>query len=249
MAFLKIFKQSFIDSLARQISEGRGFDLYKSDEPIVFEESDVLWNNKVVVPENMALIMPDSHGKHDFKNAKNVFDSLKNLDPTMASDPRLWTYLSHVTFSEYMNKRWPVSKAKNGKTDEYILKHWFIRNLNARSLIDNGIAVLWWGAYMTYDENREDKYELTRELFSMLDYTRTLLTGSLGRDKKYLHAFLEYSIENKDFFKNHKQNKARSFMRKMNFVAGYKAITSLSIDEIKNNISKYKETVGSEFTN
>lgn len=247
MAFLKVFRQNYIDSLIRQLSGGRGYELYDLGEPIPFEETDVLTNNKITILEDVALNIPDENKKYDFENAVLIYEYLKDLDPTIASDTRLWTYLSHVPFWDYTKKRWPTRDSGAHNTGEHILTHWFIRDLNARSIADHGIARLWWGAYMTYDENREDKYELTRELFSMLDYTRTLFEGSLGRNKNFFHAFLEYTIENKDLFKKYKEGKIRSFMRKMNFVAGYNAITSLSIEEIKKNISKYEDKVIVEY--
>ncbi len=247
MAFLKVFKQSFLDILVAQLSKGRGVELYDLDSPIPYEDDDVLTNYKINVPEEISLRIRKDRENFDFENAVLIHEYLMGLDPTTASDPRLWAYLSHVTFWKYMKNRWPVKESGSDSRNEHILKHWFIRNLSARGLVDNGIAVLWWGAYMTYDENRADKYELTRELFSMLDYTRTLITGSLGRDKKFLHAFLQYSIDNKEFFKKYKADKSRSFMRKMNFVAGYKAIGSQSEEEIMVNISKYKDKVSAEY--
>ena len=97
---------------------------------------------------------------------------------------------------------------------------------------------------MTYDEGRKDPYELTKELFSMLDYTRTLIPGIQGRNKNFSWALLEFVLENEKIFSNYKENKIRFLMRKLNYVGGYKSLSSISKDEIKILFSNYTNELG-----
>ncbi len=101
--------------------------------------------------------------------------------------------------------------------------------------------MLWWNVYLTYDERRKNPYELTEELFSMLDYTRHLLPGIQGRNRKFVIALLEFVIENPVVFDKYKEAKVRFVMRKANYLAGYKSFTALEKDDIKMILKKYKD--------
>jgi hypothetical protein len=241
MAFLTVFKSGYVDALIYQLSRGSGAELFESDSTPPFEDADVLPPNRnVILADDIELKMPENNNNYDFENAVKVYEYLEKINTTQASDHRLWTYLSNRTFWDYMRKRWPVPAGTNTEKTKHILGYWFLPRLSATGLSRHGISWLWWCVYMTVDETREDKYELTKEMFSMLDYTRTLLQGSLGRDKNFFKAILSYVIENEDLFKSKKQDKIRYLMRKLNFMASYKSYSTLSDDEIKGCISKYR---------
>ena len=42
----------------------------------------------------------------DAENAKLIHDSLRNLTPAQAIDERIWVYLTHEVYPEYMAARW-----------------------------------------------------------------------------------------------------------------------------------------------
>lgn len=175
----------------------------------------------------------------DFENARMLYEMLKEINPTLASDQRIWAWLAHVPFMEYMAKRWPVGEQPKEKRVGYIVGHWFVKTQASTSYMRHGIAMLWWGAYSTYSPERSDPFELTKEFFSMQDYTRTLF-GSLGRSDKFRRALLEYVVENPDLFNTHKEARVRFLMRRLNYTGGYKIIPDLSVAEIKKLINQYK---------
>src|SRR5258708_31900106 len=51
------------------------------------------------------------------------------------------------------------------------------------SLMNNDISRLWWVVFLTKIKNAKDPYVLTKEVFSMLDYTTHLLPGTQGRNE------------------------------------------------------------------
>lgn len=238
----KIFTQNFIHKLRRQLAVNKGLDLYSAKE-FKFEAVDVLVNPRIQVLDSTDLIMSKGKENFDFENAKIIFEIYKNLTPTQATDTRMWTYLAHVSCWDYMRKRFPVEKQPNKKRGEYILEHWFIDGVSPRNLVRHGISLLWWGAYLTYDPDREDPYELTRELFSMLDYTRTLVPGTQGRNKNFSHALLEFVRENGDLFSQYKEGRVRFLMIQANYLGGYKILPDLSKEEIKNIFKKYTKEI------
>lgn len=189
------------------------------------------------------LKIPEKGKNYDFENSKILYEAYKELSPVQATDIRLWVYLAHGPYWEYMRARRPVEKQPIKKRGDYILMHWFVKHVSATYLLRQDISLLWWVSYLTYDEKRSDPYELTKEAFSMLDYTRFLLPGTQGRNSNFTHALLEYVIENNKLFSNNKQDKVRLLMRKSNYIAGYKIFPSLTKLEIKSIFDRYKDDV------
>lgn len=238
----KLFSSQYIGSLQKGVSMESSLDLYTKD---VFDYKNiyVLENPQILVPNSFDLEMPEEGNNHDIDNCKVVYNALKNMEPIQATDYRIWVYLTHVASWAYMRMRRPVEDQPKNKREDYVITHWFIDGVSARNLLRNDISSFWWCGYLTYDENRKNPFELTEELYSMLDYTRHLLSGRQGRNKNFVHALLEFVIENKNLFENQKEAKVRLLMRKANYVAGYKVFPSLSKDEIKTIFQKYTDDV------
>lgn len=241
MSYQKFFRYAYIENLKKDVTVRNETNKYTEDN-FKFSEEDVLENKNMPISDDIKLKMPEKGDKHDFENAKLLFEAYKNMTRTEASDTRIWTYLSHVTFWDYMSKRCPVTDwpDDDNKKKKYILEHWFLNGLNSRTLTRQNIAILWWGAYLTYDSGRRDPYELTEELFSMLDYTRTLLSLVQGRNNKFTRALLEYVVENKKLFKVAKESKIRLLTKKLNYRGGYTLLPTLTKDEIKNILNSYR---------
>ena len=62
----------------------------------------------------------ESPAEYDFENAVLLFESLK-INPVQASDPRLWAYLSHGPYYEYIMSRFKPEK--NKKNYEALLRN------------------------------------------------------------------------------------------------------------------------------
>lgn len=151
-------------------------------------------------PEGIDLIMPGSGDNHnDFENTKKIYTALKDLPFSIAIDERFWTYLTHVTFWKYMRERWPLEKGIKTKKGPipYIREHYFFMPNKDRALIRNGIARLWWYGYVSYDEAREDPFELTEVLLEKLDIAQQLLERSYSRNSTITKTILSMLLENK----------------------------------------------------
>ena len=146
----------------------------------------------------------------------------------------------------YLRKRRPIEDEPAASRESYIIKHWFVLNPGGIALKQNDLYLFWWGPYITYDETRKDPYELTKELFSMLDYTRHLLPATQGQNRHLTHAVLEYVIENPGLFKQFKEAKVRLIMRRLNRIAGYRVLIALDKTEIKNVIHSFESDISRE---
>ena len=96
----------------------------------------------------------------DFDNMVIMYENLKFLTDSQASDERLWSGLAHTIFWNYMQHRWPMPNEKD-KRNSHILNNYFFWN-STKAVFLNGLSRLWWYARFTYDENLDDHYELTK---------------------------------------------------------------------------------------
>jgi hypothetical protein len=171
-----------------------------------------------------------------FDIAKELYEKLP-LQPAQASDQRIWTYLTHNVFGDFMGKLRPINDTTKG---DYIIEHYFCKS--AKALLYNDIALFWWLFYLTEQpQNPHDKYILTREVFTMRDYTRHLFSGKQGRSIEFRHGVLEYVVENPKIFENSKEAKVRLIMSNLNTIAGSTLLSSYSTSEIKNLINSFKD--------
>lgn len=92
----------------------------------------------------------------DYENVKRVYNHMKMLSDSQASDERLWVAYTFSVFKDYMLYRWPAKSVED-------LNNRYLFGYSAqRSLFRNGIARLWWIGRTTYDKTRDDPFELTR---------------------------------------------------------------------------------------
>lgn len=238
-----IFRTGYIDILIKEATKPDGWKRY-TQKSFEIDENETIPNISIR-KSPPKLKIPEKSNNYDFENSKILYEAYKELSPVQATDTRLWVYLAHGPYWEYMQVRRPVEKQPIKKRGDYILTHWFIKSVSATYLLRQDISLLWWTAHLTYDEKLSDPYKLTKEAFSMLDYTRFLLPGTQGRSPKFTHALIEYVIENQKLFSKNKQDRVRLLMRKSNYMAGYKIFPSLSKKEIKSIFDDYKSDIES----
>ncbi|WP_426705640.1 DUF6339 family protein [Corynebacterium auriscanis] len=132
----------------------------------------------------------------DADNAILIYEAIGPMDHANAADPRLWSYLSLVTFRDYMEKRWPLSERANFRG--YVRDHWLLGN-EARGRVRNGIARLWWLVNLTDDPDllhplsadTGDRYAYTRWVFKHANVRQSIFERRLGRNANLRWALME----------------------------------------------------------
>jgi hypothetical protein len=233
MAKQPIFKEKYVQTL-----KNINVEFYKSNT-FVYDKKQVLMLPNVDQAEYL-LDKLLQNVYDDCNNAIQIYEAFQKLEPIQASDERLWVYLTHVDLYPYMVKRWNAvydNIAKDGK--EYILEHWFLSSTAQSSLMRHALAGLWWSVYLSVDESKSDKYELTKILFRQLDFpTRTLGTYKLGRHKEAVIGILEFINENEQLFKSKFQDKTRFVTEYLNIVGGVKPISYYDRNFFKSELQK-----------
>jgi hypothetical protein len=218
---IKLLSQNYINEL--KVAVNNGNIGHYSNNINNYDDKFVRGFTVINLPEDIQL----STSRTDFENSKILFEAIPTLSRVQAADERLWTTLAHINFGEYMKNRWPVKKAEDA------LSHYFFNPGNLKSYYRHGIGRLWWFAYLTVDDNRTDKYELTNVLFKDQDIALNILERALGRSKNILHAYLDNIKENKL-----DRNAARVSAKYLNFYGGVNLLDSHDLLEVKKILSQ-----------
>lgn len=175
----------------------------------------------------------------DFENVKVIYEALKHLTVSQATQERLWAGLAHVQLRDYIYYR--IDKDIEKKNDKRIQSAVFFTNGAKRSLFVHALARLWWVGYMTYDENhKENPYWLT-EFFCSADFSARCVvffssnfTSNTAITRGILRALVELRDEGVEIKRAHlvEANKY------LNISGGAMVLDLLEEDEVKGMIGK-----------
>lgn len=136
-----------------------------------------------------------------------------------------------------MQKRWPVSEQGGDKKKNYIKDRYLLPNTNLRTLTHNGISRLWWFGYLTYDEYRENPWELTETLLRGTDLPTSLLERAIGSNRNIRNGVLEFFCENPSLITS---KSVQEILKMLNIVGGVQNLPFLDSSEIKEIMNKLK---------
>jgi hypothetical protein len=215
-----------------------------------------VFESDLEVDENIEL---EPTPEDDLESAIKIYEAYSSLDNTQASDKRFWTYLSHVTYKDYVAKRWQPKYSLdeiNGspdlrlKTIQFLTGRWFVTG-NARSLRRHALARLWWNVKDTvapWEKNAEfatlenpDRYVYTKVLFSTQDIISSILERKVGWSDKLVFAILEYLRQNDEFRKN--RFKVRDLLKEVNLMMGYRKLPMMSFGDLSEVIKETAENL------
>ncbi|PMG28017.1 hypothetical protein BCU94_18480 [Shewanella sp. 10N.286.52.C2] len=187
---------------------------------------------------------PANRAASDAKFSSILYKSITGLEPSIARDPRLWNYLSHTIFLNYVRNRYPIPQ-ETEKAIKEIKAHFFCTDEKRSIERNNGVSRLWWMAYVV---SRVDELGLDDALKAFLTKTDVraniferpttsqnvnVLTGIL----KALHQSLS---EDSILFERHI---FREFMREINLWGGMILIGDLDQEDIDSKLLKIKDKV------
>ena len=233
MSKLKYFKSDFVD----QLRELEDLSFYSNDDELRIDESAIVESRQTDIAEQIPRLNPAIDS--DAENAMKIYAYLP-LNPTQASDTRLWTYMAHVTFRGYTKNRWSLKESStDSQKRSYIEDHWFSSG-SSRSLRRNSISRLWWAAHLTVAPwekdsyfaslKNMDRYVYTKILLSSQDVAQQLLERRLSWSNKMLVALLEYFRSDDVFL--HNRALCRNFLKEINLVLGYRKLMTLDLQQL-----------------
>ena len=237
MAFQRYFRENFVNELFGDVETN--LPRYTQDKLWAVDYAagrKFELESRIQIQDGFSLTLPEKDDLKDFENTRKLYDALKSLNPVQATDTRLWTYMTHISFWPYMRRRWQLeaSTTKPENRRDYILSHYFVRSSESRALLRNGIARLWWYGFLTYDANRENPYELTGVLLKQLDIAQQILERSLGRNRHILQSFLTYLFDHPELTEGDKGRATiRAIAKRLNLRGGVCVLDELEKSEIR----------------
>jgi hypothetical protein len=171
----------------------------------------------------------------DAANGPAVFEYVGALDPSNASDPRLWTFMAFGTYHSYMEERWPLFGASNWKNRAR--DRWLLRGTTRGRLVRHGVARLWWVTNLTYDAKCEyplskvdgDPFAYTRAVFRNEDRILALFDREAGAISSVVRSVLEHVGKEATY---ERDNHMRALMKELTLVMGFRDLGVLSATDL-----------------
>ena len=193
MSTLKVFKENVVNSLRESLkTDVSSYQLDESWVEGMYPERSLFATTKLADLPDDLLLIPEGDEKYDLENSERLFSALRGLTLTQASDPRLWTYLTHVKYWKYMRKRWPIKEgAEVEKVKGSIISRYFLVGDKARALTRNGVARLWWAGHTCYSSASEGgEFAYAKALFATQDVYASLMERAFSKNRKTIQPVL-----------------------------------------------------------
>lgn len=206
-------------------------DVYKSGEKTLedfLNGAGMLMETPFEI-EDFVLEMNQPAGKEaltDAENVQRVYSHMKALSDSQASDERIWIAYTLCDQLEYMKYRWKVSSS------EELLNRYFFNYSKNRSLFRNGMARLWWIGRITYDEKREDPFEITKYLCGQQDFIETICGRSTFNNPTVQKATVNAIYNVLKDKKGDNREIIREIAKYVNLLSGTYILDMLTYDEV-----------------
>lgn len=179
--------------------------------------------------DDFVLEMGQPDGKEpltDAENAQRVYNHMKALSDSQASDERIWIAYTLQEQLDYMKYRWKTTSSQD------MLNRYFFNYSKNRSLFRNGMSRLWWIGRVTYDEKREDPFELTKFLCNHQDFIETICGRSTFNNPIVQKATLNALYDVLYDIKADNREIIREIAKYVNLLSGTYILDMLSYQEI-----------------
>ena len=162
----------------------------------------------------------------DLEYIKRVYNHMRFLSESQASDERIWASLCFGRYLDYMKYRWPAEN-ENEMANRYLFNYAI-----QRSLFRNGISRLWWMGKVTYDQKRNNAYELTEFICTDTDYMESIFGRNFTNNPVIIRGVLSaLSDANKSGIKVDRFT-VREIAKYINILGGTYILDCLSYDDI-----------------
>lgn len=192
----------------------------------LFEDEKIIRDTSMEIEEFSLDMSSDNPVSTDVENIRRVYNHMKGLTESQASDERIWVAYTLSEQIDYMRYRW-MPKSGEDKADRF-----FFNNTSKRSLFRNGIARLWWIGYHTYDASRVDPYELTAFVCRDQDFINNVLDIGFANNATITKAVLTALLDAEKAGIKVERELVRSISQYVNLLGGIYVLDCLTFDEI-----------------
>ena len=199
----------------------------------------------------------NSSNSNDFENAVKLYESM-NMNRVYASDPRIWTYLTHGPYFNYVKERHKPrtgNQAKRPNTElnindyetsideekktisNYLRNTFFLFGQGKASKRRNALSRLWWAIELTHSPhdrynikcNNNQKYYYSEILINNSDLWLNLFERTFG-----VNPTIVFSIIDIIDSENLKTKEIKILIKKVNSHLSFRNLNHLSYNDIIN---------------
>ena len=197
------------------------------------------FSNDLFDSKNQLKLESDGNGKFDFDNAKKIYNAFEGkLTALEANDARLWVRLTHDHGHKYVVKRWMDGTEKKF---DVVKERFFYEGKSQAARLRNGLARLWWIAYLTIDndaETEKDRWRYTEAVCESQDFITSIFERSMGAYENIRFGILEYYLENPKAFSGSMGKKIQQLTRELNNYGGVTLLPLLTKEKVKSICAK-----------
>lgn len=167
MAKLHYISTAVYESLRKSVHENLDRYLTGSFTDVTSEEG---WSIPLELEVDLGEfrnLKPDTGVEAEVLNSLIVWRTLSKLTPSLATESRIWTRLTHVEGLEYSRSRW--IKGKTGPAAEKLVEAHFFGESRTRYRDDNAIGRLWWNAYIARIAMPDRQFDALKLLLKKAD--------------------------------------------------------------------------------
>jgi hypothetical protein len=214
-------------------------------------------DNRLLLPYNLGVpepLQPRARGEGaDAANGPTVYEYVGAvLDPSNASDPRLWTFMAFSTYRAYMAERWPLTAESNWKSRVH--DRWLLGGMTRGRLVRHGIARLWWITNLTFDAKCQyplskadgDRYAYTRVALRNEDRILAIFDREAGGFSSLVRSVLEHVVRDRAYERG---SHVRALMKELTLVLGFRDLGLLGatdLDEVIEEVRPHYEGDGDD---
>ena len=238
MGKIRVLSTGATRALKDQISNN--IDRYKSGQHDWLDELFADKKNtvrSVVTDSGIVLKIGQKHStEYDAYNAQLLYEGYPEITPAIAADERIWASLCHNQHYDYMMNRWPVEPDRaHHQTEKGIIEQrYFFLYGPRKSQERNGLSRLWLSAAVTYDESRDDPYELTKVLLQDTNFIMYMFGHTFGSNRNVVQGTME-AVNKIQQERGERISKTplTSFAAKLNLLSGVTMLDRYSKQEIQ----------------
>ena len=189
---IKFLSELAIDTLGVNLSKYAGLFADETNVRLLsalqkdLKESPLKESN-YTLPDTL-ILDASLRGGQEVENIRKIHGALKKLPHSIACDSRIWAGLTIDHFWQYTRCRWDFDK---GVTVPQVRDHFLFMGQSKKAYTRNALARLWWIGDLTYDEDRNDPYEITAFTMQDTDYVVNLLERNFSSNRLIFREFVE----------------------------------------------------------
>lgn len=189
---IKFFSEFALDNLRANLKRYQPFFRAETNHEFLNAlQEDIgelaLKESNIEFPDNVCL-STGALSSDEVNNVKKIYGNLRDLPRSIASDQRLWAGMCIDRFWSYTRIRWGFDKEF---TAENLRDHFLFNGQSKKAYTRNAISRLWWIGALTYDEARNDPYEITAFTLRDSDYVVNLLERNFSSNRIIFLEFVD----------------------------------------------------------